>query len=278
MPKLGLITLNSSDDPAANLRAVQGYIDEAAARGAQIVMTPEATNCISTSRKHQQSVLCLEADDPTLKALQEQSRTLGLWLLIGSLAVKTEDADGRFANRSFLIGPDGDIKARYDKIHMFDVTLSETESYKESAGYRPGAAAVVAQSDVGTVGMSICYDVRFGHLYRSLAQAGAEILTVPAAFAQATGRAHWEVLLRARAIETGCFVFAPAQTGQHAEVSGGKRKTHGHSLAISPWGEVLYDGGTDCGVGIVDYSLDDVAKARGAVPSLQHDRAFEAPK
>lgn len=278
MPKVGLITLNSSDDPTHNLRVVQSYIDEAAAQGAQIVMTPEVTNCVSTSRVHQQDVLCLEQDDPTLLALQKQALKLRIWVLIGSLALKTGDADGRFANRSFLIGPDGMIKARYDKIHMFDVTLSEAESYKESAGYRPGTQSVVARTPMGTMGLSICYDVRFPHLYRTLAQTGAQVLTVPAAFAQATGRAHWEVLLRARAIETGSFVFAPAQTGQHSEASGGKRKTHGHSLAISPWGEVLYDGGTECGVGIVEYDLNDVAKARSAVPSLQHDRAFEAPK
>ncbi|MEM5476581.1 carbon-nitrogen hydrolase family protein [Pacificibacter sp. AS14] len=278
MPKVGLITLNSSDDPAQNLREVQSYIDDAVTRGAQIVMTPEVTNCVSTSRTHQQSVLCLEADDATLQALQKQALKLRVWILIGSLALRTGDADGRFANRSFLIGPDGRIKARYDKIHMFDVTLSDTESYKESAGYRPGTEAIMAQTDIGSIGLTICYDVRFPHIYRALAQAGAEILTVPAAFAQATGRAHWEVLLRARAIETGSFVFAPAQTGQHSEAKGGKRKTHGHSLAISPWGEVLYDGGTECGVGIVDYDLNDVAKARSAIPSLQHDRAFKAPK
>ncbi|MBU2866696.1 carbon-nitrogen hydrolase family protein [Pacificibacter marinus] len=278
MPKVGLVTLNSSDDPTQNLHVVQSYIDEAAARGAQIVMTPEVTNCVSTSRVHQQNVLCFEADDLTLQALQKQALTLGVWLLIGSLALKTGDADGRFANRSFLIGPDGMIKARYDKIHMFDVTLSETESYKESAGYRPGTEAVVTQTPLGAIGLTICYDVRFPHLYRSLAQSGAEILTVPAAFAQATGRAHWEVLLRARAIETGSFVFAPTQTGQHSETKGGKRKTHGHSLAISPWGEVLYDGGIECGVGIVDYDLNDVAKARSAIPSLQHDKEFKALK
>lgn len=278
MPKVGLITLNSSDDPTHNLRVVQSYIDEAAAQGAQIVMTPEVTNCVSTSRAHQQDVLRFEQDDPTLAALQKQALKQGIWVLIGSLALKTGDADGRFANRSFLIGPDGMIKARYDKIHMFDVTLSEAESYKESAGYRPGTQSVVAQTPMGAMGLSICYDARFPHLYRTLAQTGAQVLTVPAAFAQATGRAHWEVLLRARAIETGSFVFAPAQTGQHSEASGGKRKTHGHSLAISPWGEVLYDGGTECGVGIVEYDLNDVAKARSAVPSLQHDRAFEAPK
>lgn len=278
MPKAGLITLNSSDDPATNLDQMRRLVAEAAMRGAQIVMTPEVSNCVSTSREHQQKVLCLEADDPTLKAMREEAQKYNIWVLIGSLALKTKDADGRFANRSFLIGPDGAIAARYDKIHMFDVTLSEIETYKESAGYRPGLKSVVAQSSVGAIGMSICYDVRFAHLYRNLAQAGAEILAVPAAFAQATGRAHWEILLRARAIETGCFVFAPAQTGEHRQTKGAVRKTHGHSLAISPWGEVLYDGGAECGVGLVEYDLQDVVKARHAIPSLQHDRSFEAPK
>ena len=278
MPKVGLITLNSSDDPAQNLRVVQSYIDEAAALGAQSVMTPEVTNCMSTSRAHQHQVLRHEADDVTLHALQKQALKLGVSILIGSLALKTDDVDGRFANRSFWIGSDGEIKARYDKIHMFDVTLSETESYKESAGYRPGSQAIVVPTSIGTIGMSICYDLRFAYLHRELAKAGADILTIPAAFAQATGRAHWEILLRARAIETGCFVFAPAQTGLHQGALRSQRKTYGHSLAISPWGEVLYDGGIECGVGIVDYDLNDVAKARNAVPSLQHDRVFEGPK
>jgi predicted amidohydrolase len=178
-----------------------------------------------------------------------------------------------------LIAPDGAIAARYDKIHMFDVNVSETEIYRESAAYRPGDKAIALQTPFGGVGMTVCYDLRFGHLHRALAQAGAQILTVPAAFNHITGAAHWEVLLRARAIETGCFVLAPAQTGFHPEpLSGGKgRRTFGHSLAIAPWGEVLADGGTDMGVTFVDLDMAEVARARARIPSLSHDRAFTQP-
>jgi predicted amidohydrolase len=276
--RAGLVQLTVNDDPAANLLETLRHIRAAAAGGAEFVLTPECTNCLSFSRDHQQAVLRLEADDPTLATLRAEAAALGIWLLIGSLALKTQDADGRFANRSFLIGPDGAIVARYDKIHMFDVTVSETESYRESAGYRPGDVAVLAQTPWGGVGMTVCYDVRFPHLHRDLAKAGAQILTIPAAFNHITGAAHWEVLLRARAIETGCFVLAPAQTGFHPETSGGKgRRTHGHSLAIAPWGEVLADGGTEAGVVFADIDLDQVAKARGRVAALTHDRAYAPP-
>jgi len=189
----------------------------------------------------------------------------------------TADADGRFANRSFLIGPDGEIAARYDKIHMFDVNVSATEVYRESEGYRPGGKAVLAGTPLGRIGMTVCYDLRFPALYRRLAQAGAQILTVPAAFNHITGAAHWEVLLRARAIETGCFVLAPAQTGFHPESNGKGRRTHGHSLAVAPWGEVIADGGTEPGVTMVDIELARVDEARNRVPSLRHDRGFDGP-
>jgi len=248
-------------------------VREAAGQGAGFVLTPEVTNIISTSRSHQMKVLHPEAADPTLAALRDETKALGIWLLIGSLALKTDDPDGRFANRSFLVGPDGEIMARYDKIHMFDVDIDATESYRESSGYRPGDKAVLADTPIGRIGMTICYDMRFAHLYRRLAQAGAQILTVPAAFSPVTGAAHWQSLLRARAIETGCYVFAPAQTGHH----GGKRRTHGHSLAVSPWGEVLVDGGIEPGVTMVDFDLADVEQSRRRVPSLSHDREFEGP-
>ena len=189
----------------------------------------------------------------------------------------SEDADGRFANRSFLIGPDGGVVARYDKIHMFDVNVSESEIYRESAAYRPGSRAVLAETPFGRIGLTVCYDLRFPQLYRSLAQAGAEILTVPAAFNHITGAAHWEVLLRARAIETGCYVLAPAQTGFHSEKAGRGRRTHGHSLAVAPWGEVLVDGGTAPGISYVDLDLARVAEARARIPSLSHDRAYAGP-
>jgi predicted amidohydrolase len=276
--RAGLVQLTVSDDPAANLPDTLRRVRAAAAGGAEFVLTPECTNCLSFSRDHQRAVLQFEEDDQTLLALRAEAADLGVWLLIGSLALKTRDADGRFANRSFLIGPDGAVMARYDKIHMFDVTVSETESYRESAGYRPGNAAVLARTPWGGLGMTICYDVRFPHLHRDLARAGAQILSVPAAFNHITGAAHWEVLLRARAIETGCFVLAPAQTGFHPETSGGKgRRTHGHSLAIAPWGEVLADGGTEPGVVFADLDLGQVAQARGRVPALSHDRAYTPP-
>lgn len=276
--RIALIQLNVSDDPAANLPQTRRLVQEAADGGAMFILTPECTNGLSSSRAHQAAVFFHEADDPTLQALRDDAARLGVWLLIGSLALLTSDADGRFANRSFLIDPRGQIAARYDKIHMFDVDVSATERYRESEGYRPGNQAVLAQTPLGVVGMTVCYDVRFAYLYRQLAQAGAQILTVPAAFNHITGAAHWEVLLRARAIETGCFVLAPAQTGFHNETSGGKgRRTYGHSLAIAPWGEVLADGGVDASVTYAEIDLDRVAQARGRVPSITHDRAFEAP-
>ncbi len=277
MIRAGLVQLTVTDDPAANLPGTLALIRQAAAQGAGFVLTPECTNALSSSRAHQRSVFHHQDDDPTLAALRAEAAALGIWLLIGSLGLKTHDPDGRFANRSFLIAPDGSIAAQYDKIHMFDVNVSETEVYRESAGYRPGAQAVLAQTPFAQIGMTVCYDVRFAYLYRQLAQAGAQILTVPAAFNHLTGAAHWETLLRARAIETGCFVLAPAQTGFHAESHGKGRRTHGHSLAIAPWGEVLADGGTEPGVTLVDLDLALVEQARARVPSLTHDRGFDGP-
>jgi predicted amidohydrolase len=275
--RAGLVQLNVGDDPAVNLPVTVDLVRRAVSGGAGFVLTPECTNALSGNRAHQRSVLRHEADDPTLAALRGEAARAGVWLLIGSLGVLTHDADGRFANRSFLIGPGGEIVARYDKIHMFDVNVSETEIYRESAGYRPGTAAVLADAGFAKIGMTVCYDLRFAHLFRHLAKAGAQILTVPAAFNHITGAAHWEVLLRARAIETGCFVLAPAQTGFHAETAGKGRRTYGHSLAIAPWGEVLADAGTEPGVTLVDLDLSQVATARARVPSLSHDREFTGP-
>lgn len=275
--RAALVQLNVTDDPAANLAVTTAYVRQAAAAEAGFILTPELTNGLSSSRAHQRSVFRHEEDDPTLAALRAEAKAAGVWLLIGSLGVLTHDADGRFANRSFLIGPDGAIVARYDKIHMFDVNVSATEVYRESEGYRPGTRAVLAETPFAKVGMTVCYDVRFASLYRRLAQAGAEIITVPAAFNHITGAAHWEVLLRARAIETGCFILAPAQTGFHAEAHGKGRHTHGHALAVAPWGEVLADAGTEPGLTLVDLDLTRVAEARHRVPSLTHDRGFDGP-
>ena len=275
--KIALLQLSVSDDPAENLPHTRAMLEGAAGAGAGFVLTPEVTNCLSSDRAQQRAVLRHEEEDPTLAALREDAARLKLWLLIGSLALKTDDEDGRFANRSFLIGPDGGIVARYDKINMFDVDVSETEKYRESAGYRPGTRAVIAPTPFGTLGLSICYDVRFPQLYRRLSQAGAQILTVPAAFNDTTGKAHWQSLLRARAIENGAYVLAPAQTGTHAAHEGRARRTWGHSMVVAPWGEVVADGGTDPGITYAEIDLAAVERARRRIPSLMHDRPFEGP-
>ena len=275
--KIALLQLSVSDDPAENLPHTRAMLEGAAGAGAGFVLTPEVTNCLSSDRAQQRAVLRHEEEDPTLAALREDAARLKLWLLIGSLALKTDDEDGRFANRSFLIGPDGGIVARYDKINMFDVDVSETEKYRESAGYRPGTRAVIAPTPFGTLGLSICYDVRFPQLYRRLSQAGAQILTVPAAFNDTTGKAHWQSLLRARAIENGAYVLAPAQTGTHAAHEGRARRTWGHSMVVAPWGEVVADGGTEPGITYAEIDLAAVERARRRIPSLMHDRPFEGP-
>lgn len=278
--KAGLVQLNVSDDPAANLPVTRALIREAAAAGASFVLTPEATNLLGADRATQERVLRTEAEDPTLAALRADATELGIWLLIGSLSLKSEAADeARHVNRSFLISPKGAIIARYDKLHMFDVVISETESYRESAAFRPGERAVQTQGPA-PLGMTICYDVRFPALYRALAQAGAEVLTVPAAFNDTTGAAHWEVLLRARAIENSSYVLAPAQCGTHARLlsEGGRpRRSHGHSLAVDPWGKVLVDAGEEPGVAIVELDPKAVLEARSRIPSLTHDRDFLGP-
>ncbi|MBU2957033.1 carbon-nitrogen hydrolase family protein [Paracoccus sp. 1_MG-2023] len=277
---VGLVQLNVGDDPETNLQTTIPLIREAAASGARLVLTPEATNILSPSRDRQRAVLQPEDRDITLRALRREAREAGIWLLIGSLALATDDPDGRFANRSLLIAPDGSIAAQYDKLHMFDVTISDTESFRESAAYRPGDRAVLARVDDVPMGMTICYDLRFARLYRSLAQAGAQLLTVPSAFHPATGQAHWETLLRARAIETGCFVLAPAQCGTHPRPHSpdrDPRRSHGHSLVVDPWGRVLADGGTEPGVTTVSLDLQAVGDARSRIPSLAHDRPFLGP-
>lgn len=277
MTRAALLQFTASDDPAQNVQTLRGMVREAVAQGAELVCTPEVSNCVSASRARQLEVLRHEVEDPMLAAMRDEAARAGIWLSLGSIAVKTGDADGRFANRSLLIGPDGGILARYDKIHMFDVEVSETETYRESAGYRPGDRAVLAETPLGRIGLSICYDVRFPHLYRALAQAGAEILLVPSAFSPVTGAAHWETLLRARAIETGCYVLAAAQSGRHAATEGRVRETWGHSLAVDPWGAVIADAGTAAGISIVDLDMAEVAQARRRVPSLAHDRPYEGP-
>jgi deaminated glutathione amidase len=275
--RAALVQLCSGDDPAANLARTEPLVREAAAGGAALVLTPECTNIVSADRARQQAVLVAEAEDPTLARLAAVAAELGIWLLIGSLCLKAGTKDGRFVNRSLLVGPDGRVRARYDKIHMFDVTLAGGESYRESAAYRPGERAVLAEAAGVRLGMTVCYDLRFPRLYRDLAQAGAEVLAVPSAFTVPTGRAHWEVLLRARAVETGSYVLAPAQSGRHPTGSGPARQTWGHSLAVGPWGEVLLDAGEPVGVSFAEIDPTEVARARAAVPSLGHDRPYAGP-
>lgn len=270
--RVAVLQMTSTAVPGDNAAQVTQAIAQAADQGADWVMTPEVTNCLSSSRAHQARVLRSEDQDQTLAAARAAAAQHGIWVLLGSIALAEPLAeDTRFVNRSILIDDAGQITARYDKIHMFDVTVSETETYRESAGYRPGTQARLAQTPWGAVGLTICYDVRFPSLYRDLAQAGARFLTVPSAFSRVTGAAHWEVLLRARAIETGCFVLAPAQTGRHDA----KRATYGHSMVVAPWGEVLLDAGTRPGLYLVDLDPEDSDKARTRIPALGHDRPYD---
>ncbi len=275
--RVALLQITSSDQPAENISMLSAMVREAAANGADLILTPEVSNCVSVSRKHQLGVLQTQDVDPMLASMEKLARELDVWILLGSLALKTDDPDGRFANRSFLLNSRGQVAGQYDKIHMFDVSVTPEETYRESDGYRPGQSAVLARTPFCDIGMSVCYDVRFPHLYRALAQVGAKVLTVPAAFSPITGAAHWEVLLRARAIETGCYVLAPAQTGLHPSTGSKQRRTYGHSLVVSPWGEVLADAGADVGITYVDLDLTMVDKARRQVPALSHDRTFGGP-
>ena len=265
------VQLRSSDDVQENIRATSEFIREAKAKGAQFIATPENTTLMAPDGGAKLAQSYDEAHDPALPAFSRLAEDLGIWLLIGSLAIKVSDS--KTANRSFLFDPKGRIAARYSKIHLFDVDLPSGEKYRESKTVAGGDDAVVADLPWGRIGLTICYDLRFPHLYRALAKKGAFLLTVPSAFTETTGKAHWHVLLRARAIENGAFVVAPAQGGTHAN----GRKTYGHSLIIAPWGEILAEGGTEPGVFVADIDPALVADARARVPNLQHDRAFEGP-
>ena len=274
------IQFTSARDYEPNIRLVSDLIRRARDAGANLVLTPENTGLTEPVGKLRREKARDEANHPVLAALREVARETGVWLLIGSLAIDLSREPGeiegerRLANRSYLIDPNGAIVARYDKVHMFDVDLAGGESYRESNAFRPGGQSVLAETPWGILGMTVCYDLRFPHLYRALAQAGADFLAIPSAFTVPTGKAHWHVLMRARAIENGCYVFAPAQWGEHAE----GRRTYGHSLIVDPWGEIVADGGE--GVGIISARIDAaaIAKARRMVPSLKHDRPFTQPE
>ena len=267
--RVSLIQMRSGRAPAANMAAAAALIGEAKTGGADYVQTPEMTNILEVSRERLFATIVPEEQDASLATFRELARALQLYVHVGSLAIKAS-AD-KAVNRSFLIDRRGEIVARYDKIHMFDVDLKGGESYRESRSYRPGDLAVLTDLPWGRLGLSICYDLRFPALYRALAEAGATFLAIPSAFTKQTGEAHWHVLMRARAIENGSFVFAAAQGGDHEN----GRSTFGHSLVVDPWGRVLAEGGTEPGVVFADIDPAEVSLARSRIPSLQHGRRFE---
>lgn len=267
--RAGLVQMCSGRDIDRNVREASLLIREAAKGGAHYVQTPEVTTLMELDRDRQFALSEPEEKNSALAHFVELAKDLGIWLHIGSMAVRT--AGDKLANRSILISPEGCITARYDKIHMFDVDLPGGESYRESNSYAPGRHAVVADLPWGLLGMTICYDLRFPQLYRALAKAGAKFLAAPAAFTRTTGEAHWHTLLKARAIEAQCYVFAAAQGGLHEH----DRETFGHSLIISPWGQVLAEGGVEPGVVFADVDMQAIEDARARVPSLTHDREFD---
>ncbi|PQZ83022.1 MULTISPECIES: carbon-nitrogen hydrolase family protein [unclassified Brevundimonas] len=273
--EVALIQTRTPATASAGLAHVEPLIREAAAGGAQLVLTPEGTNFLEQRRGLRDAALSTQDADAAVLGLRALASELGVWLLIGSAIVRSDvPGDARAANRSLLIDPTGAITARYDKLHVFDVDLANGETYRESASVRPGDAASVAATPWGRLGLSICYDVRFPHLYRALAKSGASMIAVPAAFTRPTGEAHWETLLRARAIETGAFVLAPAQGGTHED----GRQTWGRSLIIGPWGEVIARADHDePGVLHARLDLSAVDRARASIPALRHDRDFDWP-
>jgi len=267
--KVGLVQMRSRLLPQANLAAARDLIEQAAEAGAEYVLTPEMTNIMEIKRERLFAAISDEENDPTLAALRETARKRAIYLHIGSLAIRV--SPDKAANRSFLIDRRGEIIARYDKIHMFDVDLANGESYRESNNFRAGELAVLADLPWGRLGLTVCYDLRFPSLYRALAEAGATFLSIPAAFTKQTGEAHWHVLMRARAIENGCFVFAAAQGGAHEN----GRATFGHSLVVDPWGQILAEAGSEPGIIVADIDPAAVATARARIPSLLHGRRFE---
>lgn len=267
--RAALVQLRTGRDVAANLEHVETLIRQAAGCGAQLILTPENTGLMELRSAKLFANTDVEQGNMALERLKSLARDLEVWLQIGSLAIQV--ADDKVANRSYLIGPDGGIVARYDKMHMFDVELPGGESYRESKNYSAGGKAVLANLPWGRIGLTICYDLRFPALYRALAHAGADFITVPSAFTKQTGEAHWHTLLKARAIETGTFILAAAQGGMHET----GRATFGHSLIISPWGDVIAEAGIDPGVVYADIDRSRVAEARARIPSLTHDRSFD---
>jgi len=270
--KIACVQMTAGPEVGPNLEVASALIRDAAKAGAKFIATPENTSILEPNRALALQKSFAEDAHPALPVFSALAKELGIWLLIGSMPIRV-DAE-RLANRSFLIDDQGRITARYDKIHLFDVDLPNGEVYRESERIRPGAQAVLASTPWGPLGMTVCYDLRFPQLYRDLAQAGAAIIGIPSAFTVPTGEAHWHVLLRARAIETGAFVLAPAQCGTHA----GGRRTYGHSLIVAPWGEILAEAGDQPGTISAELDFSKVAAARSMIPSLQHDRDYARPQ
>jgi predicted amidohydrolase len=270
--RIGLVQPTTGIDPEAGAEELTAAIARLAAGGAELIFTPEMSGRLDRDRTRMAASLHSAANDPVLAAVRAAAATHKVWVHLGSLALAGGD-EGRLANRGFLIDPSGNLVADYDKIHLFDVDLPGGERYRESSAYAPGHRAVVAPTPWGGLGLTICYDLRFPTLFAALARGGAMMIAVPAAFTRPTGRAHWHVLLRARAVETGCFIIAAAQTGVHAD----GRATFGHSLVVAPWGEVLLDMGEDPGEAVCDLDLAQVAEARSRVPSLGHGRDWTGP-
>ena len=270
--RAAIFQMTSGIDPAAHGAAIADMAARASGEGADMLFTPEMAGYLDRDRARAAATLRCEADDPVLAQVREAAARHGLWVHLGSLPLKDERADERWANRSFMIDDRGEIRARYDKIHLFDVDLATGESWRESSVYGPGEQVVAVDTPWARMGLSICYDMRFPDLYRALTNAGASVLLAPAAFTVPTGQAHWHVLLRARAIEAGCFVIAAAQAGRHAD----GRETYGHSLIVDPWGEVLLDMGEQAGLALAHIDLSRIEEVRGRVPALANRRIIPA--
>ncbi|AEG49196.1 Nitrilase/cyanide hydratase and apolipoprotein N-acyltransferase [Sphingobium chlorophenolicum L-1] len=268
--RAAIFQMTSGIDPAANAAAIAEMAARARGEGADMLFTPEMAGYLDRDRQRAAATLRSEADDPVLAAVREAAAKQGLWVHLGSLPLKDERADGRWANRSFMIDDSGEIRARYDKIHLFDVDLATGESWRESSVYGPGERVVAVDTPWARMGLSVCYDMRFPDLYRALTNAGATVLLTPAAFTVPTGKAHWHILLRARAIEAGCFVIAAAQTGHHAD----GRDTYGHSLIADPWGDIVLEMGEQPGLALAEIDLSRIEDVRGRVPALANRRSL----
>ena len=269
--RIALLQMTSGIDPAHNARTLARAVEQAAAEGAAMLFTPEMSGLIDRDRKRAAARIVRESEDPVLAAVREAAAKAGLWVALGSIAVRRdEDESGRYANRSLVIGPDGAIRGRYDKMHMFDVDLATGESWRESNAYAPGdALGVVDGTPVGRLGLAVCYDIRFPALFEALGQRGCDAIAIPAAFTVPTGRDHWHLLQRARAVEASAYVIAAAQVGRHDD----GRETFGHSLVVDPWGEVVLDmGGQEAGLGFAEFDATRIAAVRAQLPSLANRR------